>query len=371
MQVEVESFPTTQLLQGVAPQPPAEAIEDMLIDQDINLLSAAGGEGKSTIAAAFVVATALPPSSEARLFGSKAVYRRGPVLMINPEDGTGGTRALLDATVNGLSLSPFEEATVRESVFFMDESQPIDLRYDTPRIAQTAIDCGAVLIVIDPLGHMLGGESDNQTHLGDLVHSLVRRDLCRGARLTALMTQHDKKPQFGNDDTPSKFNVRGGGSWVNGARLVFNVKRRDDRMTLTCTKSNRLKVGTRIDLNFKVETDPANKAHWLKCSLTDAKVGAFSESLTAGIGRPINDNERRALMSVDDKHEAGMLISWSRWTETAGLNTATLKSIKTRLLDAGMVKAVATGNHRNGGKLYSYGITDAGRNALESGWVKG
>jgi len=52
------------------------------------------------------------------------------------------------------------------------------------------------------------------------------------------------------------------------------------------------------------------------------------------------------------------------------LNENTFKSIKKRLIEAGLVRAVNTGRQtRNGSAEYAYEITGEGRQAIVSGWA--
>jgi hypothetical protein len=51
-------------------------------------------------------------------------------------------------------------------------------------------------------------------------------------------------------------------------------------------------AGLRHELNLSITPDPKNAAHWISRRITDANHGAMSESLTPGIGRGVNANER-------------------------------------------------------------------------------
>jgi len=158
---------------------------------------------------------------------------------------------------------------------------------------------------------------------------------------------------------------------VNGARLVLGVTKKagQNHVTLTGLKANRLRADIRHELTLDIEADPTNPARWLSCRITDANAGATSESLTPGIGRSLNANELTALSCLDDRHEPGKRLSWSRWRDESGLNPNTFKTIKDRLLTAQLVAAVPTGKKtRNNCPEYCYHITPAGIKAQNSGW---
>jgi hypothetical protein len=364
-------FPTVRVLEGEPPAPPTMDIHQFLVNRDINTLSAQGGSGKGVVLllSALSTATGLP------LFGSLVVNRVGPVDLVMPEDGFRVARMRLDAMIDGLGLTDTNRTIACERIRMVAEDAIVDITRDTPRLRQTALDHEAVSYVIDPLGQVLGGQPDNDNVVADRVCGAIRRDLCHGAGATVALSTHIRKPgKEANGDTgPSQHDTRGGGGWVNGSRLVWALSAKGTRLTLTATKSNGLPSGLRHELELHIITDESNPALWRECRVTDtnagANHGAASQALTPGVGRSINENERKALIALDDRHEPGRRVSWSEWKGTSGLVENTLKSVKDRLLGASLAQALPAGKHRNGGNLYNYSITPDGRSALENGWV--
>ncbi|MBI3789933.1 MAG: AAA family ATPase [Gemmatimonadetes bacterium] len=367
-------FPTARILEGDPKPRPQQHVTGLLLRAEINGWGGFGGSGKTITAlyvAVVVVLAGIRPA--ARVFGSLEVLHAGPVLLVCPEDGEGAVRMMLDAILAGLMLTDDERAWVRERVHIVTDDAVVNLTLDVARLAATAADVGAVLVVLDPLINLLGGATEDDNPVGGTVTDQIRRDVCRGAGATVLLNRHLRKPgkdaPAGGSATVHDF--RGGSAWTDGARLVFAVNRREGGITLAAVKSNRLKPGLRHELRLAIETDPADDTLWRSLTLTDANIGTASESLTAGVGRAINENERTALLVLDDTHEPGKRLSWSGWVKASGLNENTFKSLKGRLLDGKLAEAISTGRRaRNGGNEYAYAITDAGRAALTTGWVQ-
>lgn|GEM_PF-4250808 len=154
---------------------------------------------------------------------------------------------------------------------------------------------------------------------------------------------------------------------------MFNVRKRDQQITLTNGKSNRIKTGTRHELTLAIATAAANEASWLSATIADRNAGATSDTLIPGLGRLINPNERAMLEALYDKHELNVRLSPSRWHKVSAIvSYDTFKSVKTRLLDARLVLAVPTGRMtRNQSTEYCYQIIPEGLKALNLGWLEG
>jgi hypothetical protein len=359
---ERQPFPVVHLMNGAAPPPPDIQVESFLLDRDINLWVGHGGSAKSVLA----LVTAVCVAVGRKMLGSLNIRRPGVVLLVVPEDGQSAARMMLDAIAHGLGLNDPERAQLGERLVMVSDEVLVNITTDAARLRDTVLAISAVLVVIDPLRNVIGaaGESDNDV-AGCL--DTLRREVCRIGGATVLLLHHNRKPgkDAPPDAEPSVFDARGAGGWVNGARLVFNVAKRGDRVTLVATKANRMGTGLKHECDLTIEADPTNKARWISCSIADANAGANSESYTPGVGRPVNANERAALECLDDQHEPGKRVSWSRWSDESGLNPNTFKSVKARLLDAGLAAAHPTGRKtRNGSNEYSYAITDKGRTVL-------
>ncbi len=367
--VAAEAFEVVRVLHGVPPEPPAVHVKEFAVDRDINLLAGNGGTGKSVL----LLTTAVGIVLGHPIFGTLPVHRAGPVLLVLPEDGQAVARMILDAIVEGLALSPNDRALLAEGIVMVTDESVVNITRDTRRLQRTALDHGAVAIFADPLRNLLGGADENDNGVAGATCDTIRRDLCRGADVTVILAHHNRKPgkdALAADSVATVHDLRGGGGWANGSRLVLGVSKKANRITITGLKANRIKPDLRHELDLEIVADPENPARWLSLRLTDANAGASSDALTPGIGRALNANEHAALGCVDDRQEPGRRLSWGDWLKLSSLNANTLKSIKTRLLDARLADVRSTGRKtRNGSPEYSYGITDDGRQALVSGWV--
>lgn len=362
-------FPVVRVLEGVPITPPAVQVANLILDRDLNLWTGHGGAGKTVL----LYLTAIGVVLGTPIFGALAVHRSGPVLLVIPEDGQAAARMILDAIVEGLALDTTQTQVLAEQLVMISDDVEVKITADTSRLGATAREHGAVMVILDPLSNLLGGASERDEDIATVVSAALRRDVCRGAGATVLLSHHFRKPgkELGGGETiVTVHDARGSGAWMNSARLGFGVAKKGQRITMTCLKSNRLRSDIRHELDLEIVGDPANKAHWLSCRVTDANVGASSEALTPGIGRELNANERAALGCLDDQHEPDKRLSWSTWRDDSGLNPNTFKSVKDRLLDAGLAAAIPTGRKtRSGGPEYGYQLTANGRHALNTGWV--
>ena len=362
-------FPVVSVLEGDAPPPLAMLVRDLIIDGDINMWAGFGGSAKSALACVLAIGVVLGRP----VFGSLSVQRSGPVLIVAPEDGQAAVRMMVDAIIAGLGLGKEDRTLLEKQLVMIPDECSVNLMVDTAKLAETARATGAVLVVFDPLRDLLGGAEILDNTVSNAALKAIRRDLCRGAGVAVLINTHNRKPDrtAGATATASRHEMLGAGGWADGSRLVFSVSKKGDDLTLACTKANRLRADTRHELRLTIDADPANKAHWRSCVIGDRNAGAASDSLTPGIGRALNENERSALTGIDDKHEPGKRFSWSGWRDGSGLNENTWKSIKTKLIDAGLAIASTTGKKtRSGDPEYAYGITADGRNAPASGWIR-
>lgn len=363
-----EPFASVPILAGEPKPPPAVLVEKVIIERDINAIVAHGGSAKSTIALHIAVCVAVGRD----VFGTRSVTRSGPVLLVCPEDGEASVRMILDATVEAMELSEQDRELLSERLHMVTDDETVSITQDTSRLAATVRQHGAILVLLDPLGILLAGEPENDNDVAQSTLNALRRDVCRGENCTILLTHHNRKPGRGDIGEATVYDTRGASGWVNGCRLVWTGEKRDELITLRGGKTNLLKPGERHELRLEIEPYPDNDARWFKCSVTDANRGATSTSLTAGIGRAINENERRALAALDDQHEPDMRLSHSRWKDDSGITSGnTFKDVKKRLLDAGLIVAETTGRRNPNGRnpIYRYGIADPGRQALRTGWV--
>jgi hypothetical protein len=362
-----EAFPIVRILEGAPPAPPALQVSDLLLDQDINLWTGHGGSAKSTIMlhTAVCVALGLP------VFRTLTVHRSGPVLLVVPEDGEVAVRMMLDAIIAGLELDTAQRALLEDRIVMIADEAIVDVTRHASRLGRTARGVGAVLVALDPLRNLLGGASEQENDVAGPACDALRREICRNVGASVLMNHHLRKPlRELADAAATVHDIRGGGGWANGARLVFTVTKNADRVQLAAVKANRMRHGISHDLRLGIEAEETNKAHWLSCTVTDANFGASSSTLTVGVGRPINPNERTMLEALYDEGELDRRVSRSEWVKTSGLKEDTWKSIKKRLQAAELIDAREIGINRNGkAKTYNYALTSRGISALKTGWT--
>jgi len=358
-------YETLALRTVTIPPPPGMLVEDLLLDEDITLWGGHGGAGKSTVALTAAIGVALGQP----VFGTLPVYREGPVLLLAPEDGMSTVRMMVNAIASSLALSREQERLLDERLWVLPDEVHVDLTRDTARLGRTAAGIGAVLVVGDPIRNLLGSAEENSNDVAGRVLDAIRRDICRIAHCGMLLLGHLRKPGKdegkNGDAAASVFDLRGAGGWVNGARLVFSIAKTGAQIALEALKANRLRKEIGHRLHLTIEAGKESPTTWTSCQLRDEQAGSASDSFTPGVGRATNVKERAALVALDDRQEPGRRLSWSAWRDSSALNENTFRSVKTRLIDAGLVAAVATGKRTpNNSPAYCYEITPNGRKTL-------
>jgi hypothetical protein len=358
-----------RLLEGEPPAPPRLQVDNFLLAADVNVFGGAGDAGKSTSMFATAIATVLGRP----LFGSLEVRRPGPVVLVVPEDGRAVARHHVDALVAGITdLSDEERELLLRDLHIVGDNRRLNLLTDTPELAALIAEINPALIILDPISSLIGGESENDENIAEAVCDNLRRDIAWPMGAAVLLAGHLRKPGRDSTDAVTVNDLKGTVGWSNHARMVWLVSKPKGGSVITfkLAKSNRLQTGLEHQVTLHIEADPDNAAHWLSARLTDANLGSNSQSFTPGTGRPINDNERRALVALDDTHVPGLRLSYSTWLKQSGITAeSTFKNVRDRLLAAGLAEALPTGKKaRNGGVEYAYGITDAGRQTLITGW---
>jgi hypothetical protein len=364
-----------RLLEGDPPTPPQLHTDDLLLAGDVNLFAGDGDAGKSTSLLSCSVATVISRP----VFGSLTVKRPGPVVLLLPEDGEAVARHHVDALIAGLDppVTAAERARLIRDLHIVEDTGPISLLRQTGQLADLIAGVGAVLFIAEPLANLLGEESENDETVAQAVCDRLRRDIGRPLGTAIVLAGHLRKPgrdSAGSEGATSRHDIKGSGGWANHSRMVWLLSKAkgSDLITFRLVKSNRLRTGLEHQVTLSIEADPEDKAHWISARLTDANAGAKgpSQSFTPGVGRAINDNERRALGALDDHLEPGTRLSYSAWLKRAGFTSEnTFKDVRGRLLKAGLAEAIPTGKKtRSGGTEYAYAITEGGRLALETGW---
>jgi hypothetical protein len=359
-----------RLLDGEPPLPPELQTDQFLLAGDVNVLGGSGDAGKSTTMFAAAVATTIGRP----LFGSLDVKRPGPVVLVVPEDGEAVARHHVDALVAGLDPPPAdtERARLTRDLHIVGNTRPINLLTDTVEIAALVADVRPVLVVFDPISDLIGGADENEERVADAACTNLRQHIAWPYNAAVLLAAHLRKPGREGGGVVTVHDLKGSAGWANHARMVWLVTKPPGGNVITyrLAKANRLQGDLEHQVTLEIEADPGNAARWLTCRLTDANLGANSQGFTPGIGRAINDNERRALEALDDRHEPGLRLSYSAWHRRAGIVAeSTFRLVRGRLMEAGLAAAIETGRKaRNGGTEYAYAITDNGRTALNTGW---
>ena len=375
--IGVESIPSAglsltlkRLLEGDPPPPPSLQTDQLLLAADVNFLGGNGDAGKSTIMFHVAVCTPL----QRPVFQTLPVRRPGPVVLVVPEDGEGIARHHVEAIIAGMGLSADERGILERDLHIVGDERPFNLLADTAALARMCAEIRPSLLIADPIGSLIGGGEENDQHVAEAVCGNLRRHIARPFGTACLLAGHLRKPDraAGSNAVADVFDLKGTVGWSNHARIVWTVSKPKggNLITLRLVKSNRLPTGIEHQITLSIEANPENAAHWFTCQLTDANCGASSQSLTPGVGRSLNANERAALGCLDDPHVPDLRLSWSQWETRSGLNTNTFPGIRKRLLDAGLAVSVPTGRKtRTGSAEHVYSVTTNGRRALASGWV--
>jgi hypothetical protein len=359
-----------RLLEGDPPPPPELHTDDFLLMDDITVLGGGGDAGKSTTMFAAGVWTVLGRP----VFGSLRVRHPGPVVFVVPEDGEAVARHHVDAIIAGLDPPPSdtERARLKRDLHIVGEGRPINLLTDTAELAALIADIKPTLVALDPTSDLIGGADENEERVAQAVCANLRQDIARPLHVAILLAAHLRKPGRESGGAVTVHDLKGSAGWANHARMVWLVtKPKGGRViTFRLGKSNRIQTDIEHQVTLDIEADPENAAHWLSCRLTDANLGASSQSFTPGVGRAINENERKALEALDDRHEPGMRLSYTAWYERSGIASKdTFKDVRARLIEAELAEPIPTGRKaRNGGAEYAYAISEGGRQALATGW---
>jgi hypothetical protein len=359
-----------RLLEGDPPGNPEMQTDQLLLAADINVFGGGGDAGKSTTLFHIAVSTVI----DRPVFGSLAVRRPGPVVLGVPEDGEAIARHHVDAQIAGMDppLSDSERARLERDLHIIGDGRAMNLLTDTAEIAALIAPVTPTLVILEPVSDLLGGESENDEHVAQAVCSNLRQHIARPLNAAVVLAGHLRKPGREGSDGVTVHDLKGSAGWANHARMVWLVTKPKGGSVITyrLAKANRLQTGTQHQVTLDIQANPDNAAHWLTCRLTDANIGASSQSFAPGIGRAINDNERKALAALDDRHEPGIRLSFTAWYEQSGIASKdTFKDVRARLIEADLAEPIPTGRKaRNGGAEYAYAITDGGRKALETGW---
>lgn len=230
----IEVRPLSLAEMHAAPLTPPAVVEGLLY-QDVGLLAAAGGTGKTALMLHLAAHIAL-----GRPWLGFEVARPGPVLCVTAEDARPHLAARLHRIALAMGLSQGEQAQLAQRVSILDvaehppaliETGPDGNIYATDwpdRLVQAARDFAPVLTILDPLASFGNAE----TRPNDAAQALVTaaRRIARGLGCAVLLVHHVAKQQASaeaSDDTPHA--GRGGSALGDGARLVMTLRRLDGK----------------------------------------------------------------------------------------------------------------------------------------------
>jgi hypothetical protein len=359
-----EPFPTVDC-DSEPEAPPEMHVERLLLDRDLNLFAGPKGAGKTPVLLTTAVAVATGWSA----FGSLKVARRGDVVIAAPEDGHNAAKTVIRAIVTGLGLNEGDRHAALRRIHVVSDDARVNLTQHISRLRETVAQYRAVLLVLDPIRNLLGGQDENDANVAGQVADELRREICREAGATVGLSMHRRKlsRERGADPDLSLDDVRGSSAWVAAARVVFSVAQSPDSrlIDLRCLAANRFRpADARHTLRLIVTTAADNPAAWASCSLVEADDG-LTPTLTPGAGRPLRESERAVLAVLHDPSEPDLQLSASAWGKRSGQAERTFYDVKVRLAQAALTEAVPTEKRTPSGvRKYAYQITAKGRDAL-------
>jgi hypothetical protein len=357
------------LLDSAPPPPPQAQISNLTFVGEITLDGAAGGDGKGVVEISMAIHTILGTP----VFGTLEVKRPGVVALIMPEDGEAVLWNRIYAVARGMGLTAADvHERLRPHLWVWPDDEPLPNLADAGVVADLGADLRAVqpvLLIGDPLSHLIAGEDENNQRIATAVCDNLKRFIARPMNTAVWLSGHTRKPDRSNGAAAATgFDFKGSVGWRNGGRALFIQTKNADRITIALEKANWLPPELRHELRLEIEANPENAADWISCRLTDANYGAASIALTPGVGRALNANELALLDALNDDHEPGKHFSWAELKRVCGSEDST-KSVKTRLLEFRLIEAHVV-REKAKRKWYDYTLSDAGRDARASHHVR-
>lgn len=226
-------------------EPPPQVVEDFLHAREVHLLNAEGGIGKTTMMVCALVDYVLGQ----RVLGEFApVEPRGPVLIVTSEDRREQLLYVINQTLAARYQSDATrteaERRVAEMMFVWDVTHAVTVLHARSReapdwtwsmfgleLTDMAKECGARIVLIDPLGMFAGGDENSNADTQRLMKDLRAKvaDEC-GAAVIAV---HHVSKDAARNGTNDQYTGRGATALPNAARGVMQmVKQRERSATL-------------------------------------------------------------------------------------------------------------------------------------------
>lgn len=214
------------------------AIIDEWIYEDVGMLVAPGGTGKTTL----VLFQAIHIVLELNWFGSE-VLRPGPVVILTAEDDRESLIGRLRAICLQMQLSTEEVTTVRASVLIADVSgrhfkltevanHVVRSSNGTERLIQAILAIRPVVLFIDPaVSFGIGEQRVNDAEQGLI--EVARR--IRNEVSCAVVYVHHTGKGSAKDQSISQYASRGGSAFADGSRMVHVLQPLDSGQWLKAT----------------------------------------------------------------------------------------------------------------------------------------
>ena len=210
-----EAFEETQF-------PPLRyAVQAVAVRGYVNVLAGLKGHAKSTLASAMALSVA-----SGKLFAGALSVERGPVVLIDLEDGGGVLQGRLRALAHGLGLPGIP----RDLHVLREPSKDWRWPGTRERLEHAARRIKPVLAILDNLSRMHDGEETKEV-VQPIMNDLA--DLSRAHDLASLLLHHETKSVEVRDRLAA---VRGSTAITNTSRFVTTLsgrKQEDDALTVT------------------------------------------------------------------------------------------------------------------------------------------
>jgi hypothetical protein len=225
------AFPSEDLADILArPAPPVPwAVEGILAERDIAIISGAGGIGKSWLA----LAIALTLAAGVDLFGRFRVTRPYRVAILDLESSPWEVDQRLHRLAAGMGLGPEQ---LRGRVRIIRQRLRLDVSEDVRRLSASLKTWGSKFLLVDSLRRAFAGDENSSSDVSDLFVSALdplRSDLSCGV----ILTDHTRKATGERDLDSADVALRGSTDKRNLCDAHFGIERREERLAFLPTKT--------------------------------------------------------------------------------------------------------------------------------------
>lgn len=241
--------------------PPAEpvawTVDGLVLAQEITLLVADGGVGKTT--AALAIAGAVAGGALAFDYLDFTTVP-APVLFVSEEDPAGVLLNRLEALIAGHG---WDRQAVLSQVHLLTLAgvRLTDLRWQVHLVSE-ARRVGAGLIVLDPLVELTDGDESSNTEQRPVIRFC--RALIRATGAAVVVVHHAGKAVEGKRKLDR---IRGASAWGAAARSIYFCDPHEDGMTVDCLKLSRAKVPPPFVLERHVTESDEQEGTWASATL--------------------------------------------------------------------------------------------------------